>query len=240
VPATSKRSGSRAARQPASRAKTIARWTILALALLLAGGGIWLYRALSYAPPFYTAALEMPQAELEQSNREMLRRFATLTGDVKRVGRWQALFTEAQINGWLAVDLPKNHPEVLPPTLRNPRVQIVPGGIHLAAEYHGTISAVVSLEIDATLQQADVLAVRIRKVKVGDVPWALDRLVDEAVLAAREWGFEVRQTQSDGDPVLLLSLPPDIQQKRQVSLESMELRENEIYLAGETAAAQRP
>ena len=185
------------------------RWSSLLLLVGLVAGGIWLYCAISYVPAFYSAALAVAQPDLELSNRDMLRRTAALTNDMKRVGEWRAIFTQQQINGWLAVDLPKNHPDLLPAELQNPRIHITPDRVLAAARYESNVSAVVSLEFAATLQAPNQVALRIHTLRIGDVPWRMDQIVEQATAAARHWGLQVEQTQTDGDPVLLLTLPPE-------------------------------
>jgi hypothetical protein len=205
---------------------------LVVLALVIAGG-IWLYRSLSYVPPFYSEAVSASDPELKRSNREMLRRTAALNNDVQRPGKWEALFSDKEINGWLAVDVPKNHPDLIPPQARDPRVQIMPGRLLAGVRIEDAVSAVVSVELDVRLTEANVVAVRIQRIRVGDVPWGLDQVLDEVVKAARDWGIRVEQTQSDGDPVLLLTMPAEFD-KRRVLLERLELREGEVYLSGQT------
>jgi hypothetical protein len=241
VPAGSPKSRrSTEARSTFSTTGRIVRWGLVLLLVGLVGGGIWLYRALSFVPPFYSEALAVARPDLERSNREMLRRTAALTNELKRVGQWQAVFTEQQINGWLAVDLPKNHPDLMPAEVQNPRIRITPDRVFVGARYESNVSAVVSLEFATTLQAANQVAVRIHKVRVGDVPWRLDQIVQEATEAAREWGLQVEQTQTDGDPVLLLTLPPDAKQGREILVERMELRDGEVFLSGRTGAKRGP
>jgi hypothetical protein len=204
----------------------------VALVVLLAGG-VWLYRSLSYVPPFYSEALAATESALRQSSREMLRRTAAFNNDIKRSGKWEALFTDQEINGWLAVDVPKNHADLIPPQAHEPRVRIVPGRLLAGARIEGAVSSVVSIELDVRLTETNIVAVRLQRLKVGDVPWALDDIVDQVAAAARDWGVRVEQTQSDGDPVLLLTMPAKFDE-RQVHLERLELREGEVYLAGHT------
>jgi hypothetical protein len=209
------------------------------LLIAVIAGGFWFYRALSYVPAFYSEALAMAASDLQQSSHELLRRTTALTNDLKRMGRWQALFTEKQINGWLAVDLPKNHPDLLPSQFQNPRVQITADRVYAGAQLEKGISTVVSLEFSATLQAPNQVAVRIYKVRAGDVPWRLDQIVEEAARAAGEWGLQVEQTHTDGDPVLLLTLPPEAQQGREIVLERLELRDGAVYLSGQTTALRK-
>ncbi|MEX2139419.1 MAG: hypothetical protein WD894_09170 [Pirellulales bacterium] len=221
--------------------KRVALAAVLLVLIALVVGGVWLYRSLVYVPEFYSQALAVGAPELQQSNREMLQRTAALNNDLKRIGEWQALFTDQQINGWLAVDVPKNHPDLLPPEVENPRLRITPDGVFAGAQFEGEVSAVVSVELAVRLTATNVLAVRINKARVGDVPWPLDRVVDEVVAAAASWGLQVEQTHSDGDPLLLVTLPPELNDgRRQVLLEHLELRNGEVFLSGRTSTAPTP
>lgn len=218
-----------------SRSKRVALAAVMLVLVALVVGGVWLYRSLVYVPEFYSQALAVGAPELQQSNREMLRRTAALNNDLKRTGEWQALFTDQQINGWLAVDVPKNHPDLLPAEIENPRVRITPAGVAAGARFEGEVSAVVSVELSVQLSSTNVLAVRINKARVGDVPWPLDGVIEEVVAAATGWGFQVEQTHTEGDPVLLVTLPPDLHDgPRRVLLERLELREGEVFLSGRT------
>jgi hypothetical protein len=216
--------------------KRVALAAVLLVLVALLVGGVWLYHSLDHVPEFYSQALSVGEAELQKSNREMLRRTAALNNDLKRSGKWQALFTDRQINGWLAVDVPKNHPDLLPPEVNSPRVHITVDGVFAGAQFDGEVSAVVSVEFAVRLTATNILAVRIKKARIGDVPWPLDRAVDEVVTAAASWGFVVEQTHSDGDPLLLVTLPHDLHDgRRRVLLEHLELRDGEVFVSGRTA-----
>ena len=60
--------------------------------------------------------------ELIIACRSFARQTAALNNHLRRMGGWEAHFTDQQVNGWLAVDVPKNHPDLLPPEISHPRV----------------------------------------------------------------------------------------------------------------------
>jgi hypothetical protein len=221
-----------------SRTKRVALAAVLLLALVVIVAAVWLYYALCSIPQFYREALALSDAELEHSSREMLHRSAALSNDLKRVGNWEAVFTDQQINGWLAVDIPKNHPDLLPPEVSSARVMIAEGTVHAAAKFDGQISAIISIEADIRLTAPNELALRIKKARVGDVPWPLDDVIEQATIAASQWGIQIEQTQSDGDPVLLLKVPAELRDgQHRMLIERFELRDGEVYLAGQTLPA---
>ena len=104
------------------RKKTrIALWIGGGLALAVGVALFAVYRATQYVPDFYRRALDADAKEQEKASDEMLQRTAALVSDVKTKDRWQARFTAEQINGWLAWDLPRNYPQSLPESIRDPR-----------------------------------------------------------------------------------------------------------------------
>ncbi|MBL9122751.1 MAG: hypothetical protein JNG90_03905, partial [Planctomycetaceae bacterium] len=110
--------------------RALSRRTLLAALLLtgatglLAGGG-WL--AWCHEPAFYRTALDADPTRLARGSNELLEEASSLLTDLGRQGEWRSLFTAEQINGWLAVDVPKNHASLFPPDLSEPRVALERG-----------------------------------------------------------------------------------------------------------------
>jgi hypothetical protein len=204
------------------------------IVVLMALGG-WLWYSIHYVPEFYRHALSKDHAQLEKSNKQMLRLTAALRNELRRAGVWQARFTADEINGWLAVDVPKNHPDLLPPQIEEPRVGISPDAVSVGARYTGSVTSVVSLEVSAHLPEENVVAVRIRKLRAGNVPWSIGRIIDEIVAAAGDLGIGVQQSQIDGDPLLLFSLSEYWEaQDRKVELVGLEFEDGAVVIRGRT------
>ena len=209
--------------------------TVLCLALLVVGGGLFtLHRASQYVPEFYGPAIQADPADQEDASDKMLQKAAALVSDVGNEDEWKSLFTEDEINGWLAVDLVENHPDALPPSVTDPRVSIEPDRLTLACRYdRGGWKCVLSVVADVYLAEPNVVALRIRKARAGAVPLPLDEVLDRITTAARKMDFELRWQQAEGDPVALVSIrPPRDEEKRVVRIESIKLGDGEVYLAG--------
>ncbi|MDZ4817461.1 MAG: hypothetical protein SGJ20_00655 [Planctomycetota bacterium] len=218
-----------------SRRVKILLGLLISVVTLLCVAGICLFVAVRHVPEFYSQALSQKPVELTQGSDQLIRRAATLSNDLDKSGDWQAIFSDAEINGWLAVDLPKNHPHLLPPEFVDPRVCIKKDGILIAARLESGVNAVVSLEFDLKLNKNNEIAVRIRKARFGDIPWGLSSVVDSIVEGSREAGIKVRQSQIDDDPLLEFSLAsltdPD---EKEMRVEKLELRNGEVFVAGKT------
>jgi hypothetical protein len=208
---------------------------VAGLVAALVATGAWLWFSIHHVPEFYQQALKTDREELERSNKQLLRRTAALRNEFKRIGTWQARFTADEINGWLAVDVPKNHPDLLPPQLEEPRVSISPDAVLGGARYTGGVTSVVSLEVSAHLPEENVIAVRIRKLRVGDLPWSMSRIIDEVTAAASDLGVGVQQSQIDGDPLLIFSLSDYWQAEgRNIALVGLEFEDGAVVIRGRT------
>ncbi len=207
---------------------------VLAAAILLAGG-LGLYRAVRHVPPFYRRAVGVSPAGQRTASDMMVQKAAALVSDLDREGTWEAVFTEEEINGWLAVDLVENHPGALPGSFTAPRVHVEPERLTVACRFDdGRFHSVLWLAIEAYLAEPNVLALRIRKVRAGMLPLPLGEVLDQISQAARRMELQLRWQQRDGDPVALIALAPQADEKKRVVVESLALGEGDIYLAGRT------
>jgi hypothetical protein len=65
------------------------------------------------------------------------------------VGEWRTVISADELNGWLATKLPEAFPELLPKSIRDPRVAITPDAVFLAAQSTiAGVDTVVSVEVE--------------------------------------------------------------------------------------------
>ncbi len=206
---------------------------------LAAGGlllvmGLWL--AVRHVPAGYRRLAIAEQAEAKKASDEMVRRILELRNAIVRGGRWQACFSQEQMNGWFAVDMVQNHPGALPIGWSEPRVQIGPDGIIGYCRWQGgIIDCVASIHCEVSLLEPNLLAVRIRRVRAGALPVPLKALIDRITHLAAQQQIRLEWRQTGGDPVALIRLDfhhPET--RRQVQVESLRLQEGLICLAGST------
>jgi hypothetical protein len=221
------------------------------LALAAAAGAYLIYRGSQRVPEFYRRALEMDERTERQASLEMAANISSLVSDVKKEGRWQAVFTADQINAWLAVDAEDRqtqpgeapalleHPvELLPHYLSDPRVAIEPDQLWIACRFErDNWTGVLSLPVEIYVAESDVLALRIRPMRAGAVrlPLPVEKILDTVVRVAHQRDWQVYRRQLEGDPVIEVSIPPlgDKDDKR-VRLDTLQLGEGRIYVAGST------
>jgi uncharacterized protein YpmS len=212
---------------------------------LLFGGGIigllaaalaGLYWASRYEPAFYRKALTADSASREKGSKEMLCQILAFESNLKREGQWQATFTAEQINGWLAFDLPRNHPQVLSAEFHEPCVTIEPNQIQLACRYEkGLASSVLCLAVEPYVPEPNVLALRIVSARAGLLPLPLNNVLDGISNAARNAEFRLQWRQADGNPVAIITFPsPDEKGELTIRIKTVRLGEGKIFIAGST------
>jgi len=215
------------------------RWVqvLLLLLVLLAGGIAWVIYAVRQVRPFYTAALAIPQPKLKQGNREFLNRASRFKNDIVKPGEWQLLLTDKQINGWFAVDLANNHPDALPVEIKNPRVKIDPQQISFGVMIEREpFPVAASIDVTLKITGPRELMLRVIAARAGNLPWPVDSIIAQIRSSMKDQGWTIRETTVGNDPVLLLSPPPPAEGKGDLILETLELREGEIFLRGRTTA----
>ena len=212
------------------------RWIIglgCAAALTLLVAAVFLYFASQRVPEFYRQALVQDDASARAASDKMIQRSGVLASDLNKVGRWQAVFSAAEINGWLAVDLVENHPIELPPGFESPRVAITPTQVLLACRVRRYgVSSVVSLVVEPYLAQPDVVALRFRSVRAGAIPLPLRQLLDSLTQQAEHANMRVQWRHIGGDPVALISFGPPNGGRRQLHIDRLSLAEGKIHVAG--------
>jgi hypothetical protein len=211
------------------------------LPLLAVIGGAALYFGWRREPDFYRSALACDASDQVRASNELLEQASALVTGVHKQGKWQALFTAEQINGWLAVDVPKNHHTLLPRDVDRPRVALERGRVRVACgRGSGALATVVTLSLEPYLIQPNELAIRIRGVHAGWFPLPLEPILKEVSRAAARAELPLRWEQAGGDPIAVIALSTRRDDGRVLSVENLEIHEGEIYVAGTSRSSGWP
>jgi hypothetical protein len=205
--------------------------------LMIALGGV--YYAAQQVRPFYERALRVEPEALQRGRRELESRATALYSDARQLGKWQAIFTADQINGWLATQLADKQGRELPANFRDPRVAIAPGLLTLGFRTKSRgVDTVISVDAAVSLTDDGAVAIRLMSVRAGALPLPVLPLADELATACKNLSLPVRWTQQDGLPVAVVEIrSDDSTEKRQFHIDAIELGESELYLAGRTEIA---
>jgi len=199
------------------------------------------YRATQHKPAFYEEALKSAPVQEEVAGDQLEQNVLELHNNVRKPGRWEAAFSDAQINGWLASNLEKKYPHLLPRGVADPRVAINPNEALVACRYeNGSINTVISLALEIHLtDEPNVVAIRVCRARAGALPLPLKNFLDRVSAVAARSGLPLRWAETDGDPVALFKVPSEHEDyvTQGIHLEQVELREGELYLAGHSGEA---
>ncbi len=183
-------------------------------------------------------------AENQEAGDALEQRVLDLHNEVRNVGTWEAVFTEEQVNGWLVADMPDKFPNVLPPGTQEPRVAIDADAIRVACRFdNGKFKTIISMALDVDLTtEINTLAVRVSQLRAGALPVPLKQFLDKISTAASHGDIPLTWRQIDGDPVALVTVPVTHEDyaHREIYVDTIELREGEIYLAGHTEHTAAP
>lgn len=191
--------------------------------------------AIKHEPDFYLTAIALDPNEARQANDELLEYAAELAGDSSEPGPWDAVFTARQINGWLAVDLQENHGDLLPPDFIAPRIAIEGSDVLIASRYKlGPVESVCTLRAETVLMKPNTFGIRLHELHAGRIRLPMNQIMAGLSTAARAANMDLRWAKIDGDPVAILTLTPRDQHGNAVIVESFDVRDGQIYVAGQT------
>jgi hypothetical protein len=219
-----------------ARKYRIAAVCSIAAAALIGALIAGVYYAAQQVQPFYQQALAIEPEVLERGSRELESRATALYSDARQHGQWHALFTAEQINGWLATQLAANQDRELPTNIRDPRVAITKDALTLGFRTtSGGVDTVVTVDASVFLTEEGSVAIRLMSVRAGALPLPVMRLADELADACQKLTLPVKWTQQDGEPVALVETHGGPESdKSQLYIDTIELGESELYVAGHT------
>jgi hypothetical protein len=216
-------------------------YPLVGVAIAAAGAFYGVWRATQQTPEFYQTEMQKDPVKLVADGEAMEKQVLQFHNEVRRTGRWEAIFTDEQINGWLAVDLPEKFPRALPRGVSEPRIVIQEEEAVVACRYKNPkIATVFSMGVEVSLTgEPNVVAVRIRKARAGLMPISLKQLLEHATKYAYKSDVPLRWMQIDGDPVALVTVPAEHEDfLHRITIETINLRDGEVYLAGRTEESE--
>lgn len=216
--------------------RRLAAWLAGGLFLLGVALLIWGYWAAHIVPPFYAQAVAVPIDTQQEASERLLENAAALVSDVNKQGKWQAIFTSEQINGWLATEMEKTFPGLLPDYVADPRVTVGADGVWFGCRYlKENVETIVSLKVEPSMSEPNVLKVRLSRARAGAFPLPLGGILQGVARAAADAKVQLSWLQSRGDPVAIIRLHAG-DDRSHYRLEKLQLSENEVLVAGYTVS----
>ena len=221
--------------------KSNARKWLLGFAFLI--GSImlvlWLgYRSTQTPPAFYRTALETPRQQLEVHGAEFERKVFQLSGDVQTSERWAMEFTEEEVNGWLAIDLPEKFPNELPSVCSDPRVAFTENQIQVAfvLEWNGG-EAIVQLRGSLfCTSQVNQVGLAITQVNSGWISIPIEYWVEKIQSALQRQNITTTWVDDEAGPTALMDLSERLFLSKEgiwVKIDAIEVGDGVIRFSGE-------
>jgi hypothetical protein len=203
---------------------------------LIVPGAVWL--SLTHKPTFYRALTNLPREQLEARAKHFVASSLQLRNDISNERDWQAVFSDQEVNAWLAEDLVAHFADQIPPEIHEPRVAFGAGRITLAFQLDkGPIRTVIWVVAQARIPEDNVLSLTFEKIRAGVIPISAEQLIGPITDRAREHGLDVRWTREDDLPVATIRFGQD-HGRSDIVLERLSVRQGQIRLSGRSERLQ--
>lgn len=196
---------------------------------------------LRYEPAFYRPLLvpAVGADEAEALARRAVSKASAAHAALSRPGPWDMALSAAEINAWLTVDQPRNHPQLLPRRVTQPRLMFEPGRVLAAARVgYGPLSAVASCRLAVLLHAPNQLTITVEESRIGAVPLPTAPVLRDLARRLARLGMVTEIRPRDGGLKLEVFIPSTHDAGATSTwLESLAVGAGELLLAGQTRTA---
>jgi hypothetical protein len=148
------------------------------------------------------------------------------------------VFTDQEVNAWLAEDLVIHFADQLPPEVNEPRVLFELDRVILAFQLRQRgVQSVITVIARPRVPEGNTVELTLEKIRAGILPVPSDNVLNRIIEYARAHGIDVEWTRRDGYPVVLLRYTPNLD-REDVRLEELQIRGGQIRLAGRSDRAK--
>jgi hypothetical protein len=211
---------------------------MLVLLVVVAGGLYSTYQATQQAPEFYTTVVAKPVVHSSDPPMRVVaeQQIEKAETAAKAKSDWKFEFTQDQINEFLAKDLPEQAPNLLPASLKDPRIKLEAGKALLGCQYDSeNFKAVLWVETEATVG-SDGKSIKLipKSAGAGMLPMPLTRLFERLKSLRGATGGLVIEFNSEPPESIILRLRPDALPPEQADyhIDSIRLEPEKLSLEG--------
>lgn len=218
--------------------KTRRRWIVLGLGVLCLGvvpGALWV--GLTHPPRFYRRMTAVPPGQRRAEAKRFVAQSLQLRNDICNEDHWEAVFSDEEVNAWLAEDLVTHFADQIPAGIHEPRVAFEADRVTLAFQLdRGPIRSVIWVVARARVPEANLLALTLEKIRAGVVPLPAEELTGRIDAQARRHGLDIRWMHDGDQPVALIRYSP-APGRHDIVLERLQVQDGRIRLAGRSLRA---
>ncbi|MDR3638077.1 MAG: hypothetical protein P4L84_30005 [Isosphaeraceae bacterium] len=200
--------------------------------LVTAPALVWV--SLSYEPQFYRTMNKLPRAQREAEAKRFVAQSLQLSNNIRNEPVWEAVFSDEEVNAWLAEDLVTQFADQLPPEVHDPRVAFETDRVTLAFRLEqGPVKSVIWVVARPRVPEGNVLELTLEKIRAGVLPVPADDVLDRIAEHVRARGVDVSWKRVDGRPVVLVRYQPDAD-REDVELETVQISAGQVRLTGKS------
>jgi len=190
--------------------------------------------SLTYQPSYYREMISqtVPHDQLERRAKRFVAQSLQFHNDICNEPTWEAVFSDQEVNAWLAEDLITHFADQLPPEVHDPRVLFEMDRVILAFRLErGGVDSVITVVARARIPSDNTVELTLEKIRAGILPVPADGVLDRVTELGRRHGVDVAWSKVEGYPVVRLQYTPNLA-REDVRLEDVEIRSGRIRLAG--------
>ena len=173
---------------------------------------VWL--SLTYQPSYYRALSHSSRAKRADQAKKFVAQSLQLRNDICNEPTWEAVFSDEEVNAWLAEDLITHFADQLPPEVNEPRLLFELDRITLAFQLHQRgIHSVITVVARPRVPEGNTVELTLEKIRAGILPVPADSFLDRIVDYARYHGVDVQWSRKDGYPVVVIRYTPNLERE---------------------------
>jgi hypothetical protein len=204
--------------------------TLTVAALACIPGLAWL--SLTHEPGFYREMVKRPRLNRYREAKRFVAQSLQLRNDIVNEPTWEAVFSDEEVNAWLAEDLVTHFADQLPPEVHEPRVRFEMDRVTLAFGLdQGPVRSVIWVVARPRVAGPNVLELTFEKIRAGMLPVPAEKVLDRITTHARGQGLNVAWKREGGSPVVVIRYTPH-DSRDDVQLERVDLRDGQLRLNG--------
>jgi hypothetical protein len=197
---------------------------------------VWL--SLTYQPSYYRAMTRSSRADRADRAKKFVAQSLQLRNDICNEPTWEAVFSDEEVNAWLAEDLITHFADQLPPEVDEPRLLFELDRITLAFQLRQRgIHSVITVVARPRVPEGNTVELTLEKIRAGILPVPADNFLDRIIDYARTHGVDVQWSRKDGYPVVVMRYTPNLD-REDVRLEEVQIGNGQIRLAGRSDRAK--
>jgi hypothetical protein len=197
---------------------------------------IWF--SLTYQPSYYRNIVHLTRQQRAGQAKKFVAQSLQLRNDICNEPNWEAVFTDQEVNAWLAEDLVTHFLDQLPPEINEPRLLFELDRVTLAFQLRQRgVESVITVVARPRVPEGNTVELTLEKIRAGILPVPADNVLDRIIDYARMHGVDVEWTRKDGYPVVVMRYTPNIE-REDVQLEELQIRAGQIRLAGRSDRAR--